>query len=580
MSETLNMVNANPATTVVNAGAHDLHLKSGSPAINAGVNLFGTFTTDFDGHTRRSSGAWDMGAFEFGASGGGGILSQLAFSQQPATTAAGQTMATVQVQGQDSRGNLIASYANAVTVSLNTPALVPSSQMSLVSVDSTQASGCTGTNNSCAGTQAIDGDANSWWFTSGSDPMPHTLIVNLGNTYTVTGFTYLPFPLFDSGNILHYQFFVSTDGLAWGSPVADANFADDLTRKQVTFSGVTGHYVKLVALSEQHGNPWASVAELQVLFAGATLSGTLTQTASGGTASFSTLALDKGGLYTLHATDGTFSVNSAPFLITGSLPQLVFLQQPTGTVINRLLSPSVQVQAQDQSGAAIASFTNLITLTLNGSPTTLPSSQLTLVSVDSQETSCDGGQDLGTAAIDGNPATFWHTQFCNGTPSLPHTIIINTGAASPLTAVTYVPRTDGFTFGTIGQYELAVGTDGVHWGIVASGTFAANQTAKTVRFPSVVGPFLRLRALSEINGTQLTSVAELQPQVGGAWLSGTPSQAASNGTAAFPDLSADLPGTYTLTATASGASSATSQSFTLTIPPAVSTPARVVRMGH
>ena len=44
----------------------DAHLGTGSPAINAAVNLSSTFTTDLDGATRVSSGSWDLGAYRYG----------------------------------------------------------------------------------------------------------------------------------------------------------------------------------------------------------------------------------------------------------------------------------------------------------------------------------------------------------------------------------------------------------------------------------------------------------------------------------------------------------------------------------
>jgi hypothetical protein len=44
----------------------DFHLRSGSPAIGGGTNLYSTFTIDFDGQTRSSSSAWDIGAFTYG----------------------------------------------------------------------------------------------------------------------------------------------------------------------------------------------------------------------------------------------------------------------------------------------------------------------------------------------------------------------------------------------------------------------------------------------------------------------------------------------------------------------------------
>jgi hypothetical protein len=42
-------------------------LRHGSPAIQAGVNLSSSFTTDRGGKPRPSSGAWDLGAYMYGA---------------------------------------------------------------------------------------------------------------------------------------------------------------------------------------------------------------------------------------------------------------------------------------------------------------------------------------------------------------------------------------------------------------------------------------------------------------------------------------------------------------------------------
>lgn len=44
-----------------NAAGNDFHLASGSALIGAGANLYSTFTTDIDGDTWPSSGAWDIG---------------------------------------------------------------------------------------------------------------------------------------------------------------------------------------------------------------------------------------------------------------------------------------------------------------------------------------------------------------------------------------------------------------------------------------------------------------------------------------------------------------------------------------
>lgn len=56
----------------VNAAGDNFKLQSGSAAIDTGTDLSATFTTDFDGASRPFGSAWDIGAYEFGASVGGG----------------------------------------------------------------------------------------------------------------------------------------------------------------------------------------------------------------------------------------------------------------------------------------------------------------------------------------------------------------------------------------------------------------------------------------------------------------------------------------------------------------------------
>jgi hypothetical protein len=139
--------------------------------------------------------------------------------------------------------------------------------------------------------------------------------------------------------------------------------------------------------------------------------------------------------------------------------------------------------------------------------------------VDSQETQCYNGKAAN--AIDGNASTMWHTQFCGATPSTPHEIQINLGASYLLSAFQYLPRQDGCSNGWIKQYEFYVSSDGVNWGTpVASGTFnygnlsttcpgAGVPSALQVGFPAITGQYIRLRALSEINGHPWTTAAEI-----------------------------------------------------------------------
>ncbi len=62
-----NNLTANP--NFVNAAAADFHLLAGSPAINAGVNLYSIgVTKDLDNRLRPATGAFERGAYEYGAS--------------------------------------------------------------------------------------------------------------------------------------------------------------------------------------------------------------------------------------------------------------------------------------------------------------------------------------------------------------------------------------------------------------------------------------------------------------------------------------------------------------------------------
>jgi len=145
----------------------------------------------------------------------------------------------------------------------------------------------------------------------------------------------------------------------------------------------------------------------------------------------------------------------------------------------------------------------------------------TLLSVDSQETVCYNG--TATNAFDGNPATMWHTQFCNGAPATPHQISINLGASYSLTGFQYLPRQDGSACGWIKDYAFYVSADGVSWGTaVATGTFnytglstncpgpgAGVPAAIQIAFPQTSGQYVKLVALDELNGNPWTSAAEL-----------------------------------------------------------------------
>ena len=154
-------------------------------------------------------------------------------------------------------------------------------------------------------------------------------------------------------------------------------------------------------------------------------------------------------------------------------------------------------------------------------PTCTPISQSgwSLQYVDSQETSGENG--VATNAFDGNTATIWHTEWSANQPTHPHEIQINLNGIYDVCELKYLPRQTG-TNGTIADYKIYVSHIPSNWGAaVATGTFAPNQTEKTVSFPKKQGQYVRLVATSDINGRNYTSAAEIN--IGGTLIqTGTP----------------------------------------------------------
>jgi len=152
------------------------------------------------------------------------------------------------------------SYVVVGTSTVQTSGLIPFQQLQVVSVDSEQAN--------FFATFAIDGNVTTFWHTQYTPILvqqPHTLILNLGASYQVNSFRYLPRQ--DSGvngTIAGYEFYVSTDGVTWGSAVATGTFTANDLEKIVNFTAKTGQYVRLISLSEVNGGPWTSAAEIGV----------------------------------------------------------------------------------------------------------------------------------------------------------------------------------------------------------------------------------------------------------------------------------------------------------------------------
>ncbi|WP_328946343.1 ricin-type beta-trefoil lectin domain protein [Streptomyces sp. NBC_00250] len=126
---------------------------------------------------------------------------------------------------------------------------------------------------------------------------------------------------------------------------------------------------------------------------------------------------------------------------------------------------------------------------------------------DSQEASQPAGN-----AIDGNPASLWHTAWSSGTPTaLPHELRIDLGKRYTVDGLSHQPRQDGGVNGRIGRYEVYVSDSTADWGSpVATGTLADIAGSTSLHLTPKTGRYLKLKALSEAGSRgPWTSLGEL-----------------------------------------------------------------------
>ncbi|MFJ5697011.1 PKD domain-containing protein [Arthrobacter sp. NPDC093139] len=121
-----------------------------------------------------------------------------------------------------------------------------------------------------AAANVLDGNADTFWQSKGTAtaavPLAHAITIDTKVTQNITGLRYLPRPDVENGRIGSFEILVSTNGTAWGTPVAQGTWADTSAEKSVTFAAVTARYVQLRAISEA-GNrgSWSSAAEINLV---------------------------------------------------------------------------------------------------------------------------------------------------------------------------------------------------------------------------------------------------------------------------------------------------------------------------
>ncbi|WP_150451864.1 discoidin domain-containing protein [Arenibacter lacus] len=143
------------------------------------------------------------------------------------------------------------------------PAFLPKDEWKLLFVNSEE------TNQGGHATNAFDGDPNTIWhsrWSTGTDPYPHELQIDLGNFYSLSKFTYQPRIHGTNGRIKEYQLYISLDNTNWGEPVHTGEWPNTSSPQHINFDEpIKGRYFRIVALSEVNNQVFASIGELDFI---------------------------------------------------------------------------------------------------------------------------------------------------------------------------------------------------------------------------------------------------------------------------------------------------------------------------
>lgn len=114
--------------------------------------------------------------------------------------------------------------------------------------------------------------------------------------------------------------------------------------------------------------------------------------------------------------------------------------------------------------------------------------------------------------LDGDPETFWHTEWTDRQPGFPHELVVGLARPANLAGLILLPRQDGNRNGWIKDYEVWASSDGQTWlGPVAQGVLPASAQAQQVRFSQPVrAQFIRLVVRSGHARGPWAALAELE----------------------------------------------------------------------
>ena len=115
---------------------------------------------------------------------------------------------------------------------------------------------------------AVDGDPDTFWHSrwSGTPAQPpHYLVIDFSKPLNVATVTYTARKDMANGHVKDYEIYLSDDPKVWGNAVAKGSFRRNAAEQAIRLAKpVKARYLKFVAVNEQSGQAFATVAELDV----------------------------------------------------------------------------------------------------------------------------------------------------------------------------------------------------------------------------------------------------------------------------------------------------------------------------
>ena len=472
------------------------------PAV-AGAATFSTLSIDKSGtgYTLAATGGGLTAATSTPFTIAAGPASELVFSVAPGTTTAGAAIApALEVTARDALGKTADAFTGDVTVTISAGTGTPGAAL-----------------NGTAMLPAVAGIATFASLAIDSAGTGYTLSATAATLTAATSPAFDITPGAATRLVITGQPSNTTGGVAMTTAVVVTG-RDSVGNTATSFTGG-------VTLSITPGTGTS----------GATLSGIVTVTAAAGIATFPTLRVDKAGTgYTLTADAGGGSgiaaaATNAFDVAIGPAVMLGFTTAPGTTVAGSIMTPPIEVAAQDSGGNAVPGFTSLVTLTIGTNP--------------------GGGLLAGTTSVTAvaGVATFATLSINKSAPGYTLTA---TESGAVLPPVTSAP------FSIVG-------------GPAVSLLFTAQPG--TTAAGTAITPALEVTARDALGNTadgftgDVTVAISAGTGNAGATLSGTTTVAAVAGVADYTDLMIDKVGSgYTLSATTGGGvAGATSTGFTV-----------------